>query len=127
MENESVVIKRGFSECGHHVFLPQSVRQREDSKLNSRMDALKEMVEITDDYYNFPEMKKREVIPEWFMVPYLKTVRQLGELRAFFFAGRLRYTMYTPWSRLQRARGAGDGMVLLPDIAVGITPLDCLR
>jgi hypothetical protein len=127
VKNESVVIKRGFSECGHHVFLPQSIRRKEDHKVQSREEELKVMVETTREYYDFPELKKLEVIPEWFMVPYLKTVRELGELRVFFFAGRLRYILYTQWHRLQTARGAGQGMLLLLDIAVGITPLDCLR
>lgn len=126
-DDESVVIKREFSECGIHVLLPQSVRRKEDHKVQSQKDDLAEMVELTEKYYNFPELKKRGVIVEWFMVPYLRTVRELGELRAYFIAGRLRYIMHTPWCRLQTARGMGQGMIMLWDIAVGITPLDCLR
>ena len=127
VDHESVVIKREYSECGDHVFLPSRIRQKEDDAASSRKEDLKAMVSRTKRYYKFPELKNLGVVPQWFMVPYLDTVRDLGELRAYFFAGRLRYVLHTDLTTSLSDEGRAAGMVYLADIAVGITPLDCLR
>ena len=85
------------------------------------------MIRRMKRYYNFLELKNLGVVPEWFMVPYLDTVRDLGELQAYFFAGRLRYVLHTDLTTSLSDEGRAAGMVYLADIAIGIMPLDCLR
>lgn len=87
---------------------------------------LRDFVNKTKKYYDLPGLKARQVTPEWFAVPYIRTVRELGELRAFFFGGNLRYILHTPLA-LERRSGEPPEMLLSPDIAAGITPLDCLK
>ena len=125
--HESVVIKREYSKCGDHVFLPMGIHQKEDDMASSQKEDLKVMVRQTKQYYKFPELKNLGVVPEWFMVLYLDTVRDLGELQAYFFAGRLRYVLHMDLTTSLSDEGRAAGMVYLADIAIGIMPLDCLR
>ncbi|KAF6740933.1 hypothetical protein DFP72DRAFT_1085851 [Ephemerocybe angulata] len=79
------VFKREYSAGAKHVFLPEELGgPRREAKLKEAQQLEKKWAERG----NFPE-------PLWIAQPYIKELKEKGELRAFFVRGALAYVVHS--------------------------------
>lgn len=83
---QGLIVKRGMSLAGGHVL-----------QLNTEAKEIifKELIKKTNAQYDHEIIRAFGGVPEWFAVAYIPELHEMGELRAYFFGGRLSYIIWT--------------------------------